>query len=484
VNDPGTPDPILLTRGARWRILAAMSFTTFISTINSSALNVALPSIMRDLGADFAQVQWVIVIYLLFVTASLLVFGRLADALGKGRVNLAGVGLFSVGSLACGLAPGIAGLIATRAAQALGAAMMMATGPAIIADVFPAAERGSALGLQSTAVALGLTLGPPVGGFLLHAFSWRAIFHFNVPLGVCALVLLWFILPADRRPEKRPPFDAAGALLWTAGLSVFMVFLLHGQRWSWLSVESAVLGTAAAVLLFGFGLRQARAESPLLRLSLMRVWAFFAGMVSAFLGYVVAFMATFIIPFYLDHVRNVGPSEMGMVMSSLPIALLLVSGASGWASDRVGPRPPTVIGLAVVAVALFVCGRITEESGMAVVMTGLFLLGAGMGIFQSPNTSALLGIGGQPNHGAVASLLATVRNLGMAMGIALGGALFSWRFSAASNGGTLETYSPALAPAFISAMRTTFLAAAALAVAAMVLSSFRGAVPEGGRTFR
>ncbi|MBI5527705.1 MAG: MFS transporter [Deltaproteobacteria bacterium] len=484
MNGPETPDPLSLTPGARWRILAATSFTTFISTSNSSALNVALPSIMRDLGADFAQVQWVIVIYLLFVTASLLVFGRLADALGKGRVNLIGVGLFSAGSLACGLAPGIGGLIAARAAQALGAAMMMATGPAIIADVFPAAERGSALGLQSTAIALGLTLGPPAGGFLLHAFSWRTIFHLNVPLGICALVLLWFILPADRQSGKRPPFDAAGAVLWITGLTAFMVFLLHGQRWSWLSRESALTGAAAAVLLLAFGFRQARAESPLLKLSLLRIWAFFTGTVSAFLSYVVAFMATFIMPFYLDHVRNLSPNVMGLVMSSLPMALLLVSGASGWASDRVGPRPPTVIGLAVVAVALFVCGRIGEESGMAVVAAGLFLLGAGMGIFQSPNTSALLGIGGQPNHGAVASLLATVRNLGMAMGIALGGALFSWRFGVASHGATLETYSPAHAPAFVSAMQTTFLAAAALAVLAMVLSSFRGAMTNQGHTAR
>ena len=477
-DDPGAGPG----RAARWRVLAATSFTIFVSTINSSALNVALPSIMRDLRAGFAEVQWVIVIYLLSVTASLLVFGKIADALGKRRVNLLGVVIFAAGSLGCGLAPGVWFLIGARGVQALGAAMMMATGPAILADVFPPEERGSALGLQSTAVALGLTIGPAVGGLLLHAMSYRAIFLLNVPLAAAALIFLWLVLPPDRVRAARGPFDWQGGALWVAGLTAFMVLVLHGRSWGLADQRTLGALAAAAVCLPAFVVRETRAAAPLLALRLLGRWELSVGLAAAFMSYVVSFMATFIMPFYLDHVRHAGPDVMGVVMSSLPLALLVVSGPSGWASDRWGTRAPTVLGLLVAAAGLFLCARIDEGSGLAAAFAGMFVLGAGMGTFQSPNTSALLGAGGQAAHGVVSSLLATVRNMGMAMGIALGGALFAWRFAAATDGGTLDRYTPGQAAAFTDAMRLTFFVAAALAIVATALSSLRGIPPKEGRS--
>lgn len=474
---PGA-DTAVPARAVRWRVLAATSFTTFISTINSSALNVALPSIMRDLRTGFAEVQWVIVIYLLSVTASLLVFGKIADALGRGRVNLIGVAIFAAGSLGCGLSTGIWLLIAARGVQALGAAMMMATGPAILADVFPPQDRGSALGLQGTAVALGLTLGPPVGGLLMDALTYRAIFLLNVPLAIAAFAFLWHALPPDRPSAAQGPFDRAGGVLWIAGLSALLMLVLHGREWGLSDPKSLFAIAVMAICLPAFVVHEMRAAAPLLSLALLGRGGFSAGLAAAFLSYVVSFMATFIMPFYLDHVRGAGPPVMGIVMSALPLALLLVSGPAGWASDRWGTRAPTVLGLLLVAAGLLVCARIDDASEIAAVFAGLFVLGAGMGIFQSPNTSALLGVGGHAAHGEVSSLLATVRNMGMAIGIALGGALFAWRFAAATGGGTLDTFTPAQSAGFTDAMRLTFFVAAALALLATAPSSLRGAPPK------
>src|SRR5574342_253844 len=388
-----------------WVGFSAVAVGMFMSTIDGSIVNVALPSIREGLGATIGGVELVITVYLLVISAALLGAGRLGDLLGHRRVYVAGLLLFTLGSGLCGVSGSLPALVASRAAQALGASATMAMAPAAVTALFPREQRGRALGGISGVVAAGLTAGPPLGGFLLQTFSWPAIFLVNLPVGVAGATWASRTLPGGAL--------ASGARFDRAGAGLF------GPAAAALALVAATL--AAALLSWA----ERRAPSPVLDAALLgdRVFAF--GLAAGLLSYAAMFSQTFLTPFWLTRVKGLDARDLGLMLTAVPLALSVVSWVAGWLSDRVGPRLPCLAGAGVLAAGLWSLAGAGPEDSLASVAARLAALGAGMGLFQPPNNSAVMGSLARERLGTGGGMLATARNLGMVTGVSLAGALLA-----------------------------------------------------------
>ncbi|XXT25198.1 MFS transporter [Sorangium sp. So ce429] len=477
-----------------YAVLGVVAVGTLMSALGGSLINVAVPLVRRDLGADMGAASWVLAAYSLSVSALLLPFGRLGDRHGKGRVYTAGFGVFGVGSALSALAPTLASLIAARALQGVGAAMLMANGPALTSAAFPPTQRGRALGLQATATYLGLSLGPSIGGWLAQRAGWHAAFWVNVPISLAgALLARWIVWrgaagapldagggaePRAPAPAAARPFPWASALLFGAAMSALLVALTRGQRWGYLSPRGAGLLALGAVLAAAFVRVERRSLAPLLSGALLAQPALVAGLAAAFLQYAAVYMMLFLLPFYLQGPLAMSAADAGLVMTVQPGVMAVVTAASGWLSDRVGPRAPALAGMTALAVGLARVATLGAEPDRASLLAALGLVGLGSGLFTSPNNSRILGAAPREQLGTAAGLLAEARNVGMLCGVAASGALF-----AALGGGRPGEL--AGSGVFGAAFRGTMLAASALAalgagVAAARPSSRAGAAAPAG----
>ncbi len=409
----------------RWWIFATVGVGTFMSALDGSAVNTALPVIRSGFGADVAGIEWVITIYLLVVSALLLTSGRLGDLHGQRPVYLAGFAIFVGCSALCGLSTSTALLVVGRALQGLGAAMIFSSGPAVLTGAFPAEERGRALGLLSTMTYLGLTAGPSIGGWLTQSLSWRAVFFLNVPFGLTALVLAFRFVHPERSAERNVRFDLPGAALFACGLTLLLLALNLAHDWGWGSARTIGLLCASAALLAGFLARERRAPAPMLDLDLFRNRVFSAATVSAGLNYIALFTATFIMPFYLIQGRGLPPGRAGTILTVQPLVMALTAPLSGILSDRIGSRFPATAGMGILAAGMFLLSRMGPDAPLLQVMLGLAVVGLGTGIFISPNSSALLGSAPRHRQGIASGVMATARNVGMVLGVGLSGAILA-----------------------------------------------------------
>lgn len=264
---------------SKWYVLLAVGIGTFMSALDGSVVNTILPVIRTSFQSQVATIEWVVVIYLLVVSGLLLTFGRLGDLRGHRSVYLLGYVIFTIGSALCGLAPTAGALVGFRGAQALGAAMLFSNSPAILTKSFPAEQRGQALGLQATMTYLGLTVGPSLGGWLAQAFSWRAVFYINVPVGILGLLLSWRFVPQDTHEVREERFDALGAFLFMAGLVALLLGLDQGQEWGWTSPRILGLMAGSIVLLALFVRQELHSPWPMLDLTLFRQPVFTASVI-------------------------------------------------------------------------------------------------------------------------------------------------------------------------------------------------------------
>jgi EmrB/QacA subfamily drug resistance transporter len=468
MDAPDRPPPSTAARSP-WLGFSAVAVGTVMATLDGSIVNVALPTLARDLRASFEGVEWIVAGYLLVISAVLLTAGRLGDLLGHRRVYSGGLLLFTIGSGLCGMADTLGALVAARALQALGAAAMMAMGPAIVTALFAPERRGRALGAISSVVALGLTLGPPLGGFIVQQLSWRWIFLPNLPIGLAGALWAMRVLPASR-PSHPPGLDWRGALLLAGALGSGVGAI---QESSEAGPRAAALGAAA--LLFGALLLRhvRRAPAPVIDPALFRSRAFTAGLVAGLFSYAALFASTVLTPFFLANVKGLSAAGLGAMLTAIPLALSVTSPVAGWLSDRFGPRALCPAGAAVLAAGLAGLALAGPGDGLASIAARLALCGAGMGLFQPPNNSAVMGALPRELLGSGGGLLATSRNVGMVAGIALSSALFRAR------GGASFT-----AEGFLVGYRTALLAGAGLALAAGVVSLAadprRHAAPRGG----
>jgi EmrB/QacA subfamily drug resistance transporter len=426
---------------------------TLLAAMGTSTTSLALPVLARDFGVAVGAAGWVMLAYLVTVTALLLPAGRAGDLRGHRPIYLIGAAGFGAASLAAGLVPNFPLLVAARVLQGVGAAMTFATGPALLTTTFPGAQRGRALGMLATATYVGLSLGPPLGGVLIAAFGWRSVFLLNVPIAAVIVALGARYLPPGGR--RAVPFDRPGAALLVTGLPPALLALAQGHKWGW--TDPRTLGCAAIglIALAGFVRIERERPHPLLRLSLFRSPTFSGATASALSNYVALFVAIFLMPFYVLEGKRLDPSHAGLLLAAQPVLMAISASPSGWLSDRVGSRVLATSGMLVLAAGTAGLATVGPATPAWAVMAWLAVTGLGTGVFISPNSSALMGAAPRELQGTAGGVLAVARNLGMMIGVATGGTVFE---IAGGHTGV------AWGPASFAALRTALLVAAAVAL--------------------
>jgi EmrB/QacA subfamily drug resistance transporter len=418
---PDRPDRPDRPQGiVRWLVLFSITTGTFMANVDSTAVTVALPTMAREFGVGLDALQWVLSAYLLAITAILPVFGRLADMVGRKRILNTGLALFVSASLVVALAPTFPVLIASRAFQGIGASMFMATIMAVAVTTFPAHQRGRVLGLLGSIVAAGTLLGPALGGFLTDAFGWRSIFFINLPVGLLGAVGTFVFLPSERGTGgSLRQLDLMGAVLFAGFAASLLLGLGTGPGAGWASAGVVALLLAASTLLVLFVLWELRVARPLIDLRLFGHRVFGLGNLAGFLYYVLTVFPPFLFPLYLYEVLGLSTGRTGLLMMLPAVTMLLVSPCSGWWSDRVGSMWPALVALVLIMLAMSGAAWLGPASPPWLVGALLALLGAALGLFNSPNNSAIMGALGRDQVGMANGIVSTLRNLGRAVGVAV-----------------------------------------------------------------
>jgi EmrB/QacA subfamily drug resistance transporter len=410
----------------KWWVLGSVAMGVFLATIDGSIVNIALPTLEEALRTDFATVQWVVLAYLLTITTLLLSIGRLADMFGKKKLYLTGMVIFTVGSLLCSLSTQVGWLIAFRVLQAVGGAMMMALGTAITTEAFPDQERGKALGIQGLVVSVGIIAGPAIGGILLGSLTWHWIFYVNLPIGLLGLFLVMKNVP-HIKPVGKQTFDFSGAVTLLISLTSFLMALTIGQQAGFLTPIPIVLFLMWAGFLAAFIWIQRRKDQPMMDLSLFSNRLFSVNLMTGFLTYLASSGTILLMPFYLENILKHDPQAAGLMLAVLPISMGLAAPLAGSLSDRVGTRALTVVGLILAAAGYAWVSTLNQATTTLGYVVRYIPLGIGMGIFQSPNNSAIMGSAPKHRLGVASGLLAITRTLGQTSGISIFGALWAAR---------------------------------------------------------
>ncbi len=452
----------------KWWVMVAIGLGVFLSTIDSSIVNISLPTLTEALHTNFATIQWVVLSYVLTITCLILGVGRWADMIGRKALYLSGVVIFTIGSGLSGASPNVGWLIAFRAMQGVGAATMTALGAAIITAAFPARERGQALGMIGSVVSVGIALGPTIGGVLIGTVGWRSIFLVNLPVGVITAFMVIREVPRDR-PSGNQHFDYAGAATLLISLFSFSLATTFGRPWGWTSPLTLGLLATSAIFAGAFAIIEWRAKQPMVDLSLFRSVLLSINLITGFLMFVLL-AGLFIMPFYLQLVKGYSTPQIGLMMAAVPVAMGIISPLSGSLSDRFGTRPMTVLGLAFVAGAALLISTLNEETTVMGYVLRLLPLGLGVGFFQSPNNSAIMGSAPKEQLGVVSGMLALSRTLGGTTGLPIMGAIFATRVAYLAGGKLAGGVTTAPGAALVGGIQTTFHIGTGLIGVALLLS--------------
>jgi EmrB/QacA subfamily drug resistance transporter len=432
-------------------------------SLDTSIANVALPTLAHAFTASFQDVQWIVPAYLLAVTTLIVTVGRLGDIIGRRRLLLAGICLFTTASLLCGVAPTLWLLITARAAQGLGAAVMMALTVALVSETVPKENTGSAMGLLGTMSAVGTTLGPSLGGLLIAGLGWRVIFLVNLPLGFLTVLLAHRYLPVDRRGPKtdRSGFDALGTLLIALTLGAYALAMTMGRgRFGPLNIVLLLVTVSGAGL---FVLAETRATSPLMRLTMFRDPVLSASLAMSTLVSTVV-MATLVVgPFYLSRALGLDAAVVGIVMSAGPLVAALAGVPGGRIVDRFGAPAMTMVGLIVMSAGCITLSMIRSTLGISGYVAPIVVVTAGYALFQAANNTTVMTDIRPDQRGVIAGMLNLSRNLGLITGASVMGAVFAL----ASASIDITTARP---EAVATGMRITFAVGAILIVVALTIA--------------
>jgi EmrB/QacA subfamily drug resistance transporter len=441
----------------------------FLATIDGSIVNISLPTLVSSFQTDFALVQWVVLSYLLTVTTLMLGIGRLADIYGKKPIYTAGFIVFTVGSVLCGLSPTIYTLIGFRVVQAIGAAMIMALGMGIVTEAFPRSERGRALGITGTIVSVGIATGPTLGGLIVKNLSWNWIFFVNLPVGIVGTWMVTRYVPAFRPPGGQR-FDYWGALTLCISLLSLLIALTLGQRVGFGDPTVLLLIGSFVVFLAVFISLELRIEQPMIDLRLFRNSLFSVSLATGFIIFICLSGSLILMPFYIQNVLGYDPQQTGLLMATVPIALGIIAPISGTLSDRFGSRPITVAGLTVMTIGFLAVSSLDAETTTLGYIIRFLPVGLGVGIFQSPNNSAIMGAAPRDRLGIASGMLAVTRTLGQTTGIATLGAL--WAGQVFKYVGDVLPGGATSAPidAQVAGLRVTFVIVSVLIFLALLLS--------------
>ena len=464
----------------RWQLLALTSVGAFMWPLDGSIVSVAMPVIGKDLGLSFTAAVWVSAAFLLTTAVLLIPAGRLADQHGRVRYYLLGIAVFTVASLLCAVSMDGAWLIASRIVQGAGAALVGATSAAIVTAVFPPSERGRALGINVMAVYIGLTVGPPLGGFLADTVGWRWIFLINLPIGVFVLLWGWFLLPRSERVPG-PRLDVPGSVLLGGFLITLLVPLTFSVGWGWASPLTLGLLAVSAMCLLAFVWLERRVESPILDLDLvLKNRLFAAANTAALLNYMALYGISLLTAIFLELVQERSASVTGFLLLSMPLLMAVLSPVSGRLSDRIGSRAPATAGMVAIAAGMVLLAFLSRATPVWYVALSFAVVGAGMAAFSAPNTSAVMGSVRRDQLSQAGAFLGTMRTAGQALSVALLGGIAASQLGAAggrlllSHGHGGGAVAARAVDAYAQGYAYAMLAGAVLAAAAAAVSLTRG----------
>ncbi|OMD34233.1 MFS transporter [Paenibacillus odorifer] len=455
----------------RWMILIVLNIFTFMSTLDGSIVNIALPELSKQLKLPMAQIEWVTTGYLMAICAAILFFGKLGDIVGKIRIFKIGTVVFVIGSMLCGFSLSLPALLASRVIQAIGASMTMANSQGIVTDIFPANERGKALGFIGTFVSLGSIAGPSLGGIMVSTLGWEYIFWVNIPIGVIAILLGWKVLPKDLTRTKST-IDVPGSLLFAIFIISLFAGLLLGQQLGYgdsLIVTSLIV---AVISFIAFLWTELRRKEPLLQLSLFKNPLFSLSILCGFLVFTANFCFNIIAPFYAQNMLNLSPFEAGFLLMLLPICMVVVAPISGALSDKIGSEFLTFAGLVVMVIAQFGLAELHEGSSVVLVGVWIAMLGIGSGLFQSPNNSLVMSKVPRTQLGSAGSVNSLVRNVGMVVGITIATTIL-FHVMSSEAGYRVTGLVPGRPELFISGMHVVFMTSASICFVAALLTGWR-----------
>ena len=409
----------------KWTVAAIVATGVFMATLDSSIVNISLPAIAHYFGIGLSgAIEWVVIAYLVVTAATLLTIGRLADMIGRKSIWSAGLVIFTIGSALCGVSPSLGWLIAARGFQGLGGALLMAISPAMLTSAFPPQERGRALGFNAVVVALGVSAGPTLGGIITESLSWRWIFFVNIPIGIIAFIATQRWL-TEKRSYSHSRFDPIGAVLLGVGLAALTLGLSFGQEWGWGSPGLIATLLIAVVAIGSLLAIEPHITQPLIDFSLFRNRLFASANVTLVLSFLALFAVSFMLPFYLEELRGFSTLKAGLFLTPLPLTIAVVAPISGSLADKIGTRWLATTGLTLACFGLFFISQLDAQSSAFDIIWRLMLTGAGQGLFQSPNNSALMGSAPRERQGVASGFLATGRVVGQGISVALAGAIFA-----------------------------------------------------------
>lgn len=450
----------------------------FMTTLDASIVNIGLPAIARAFRTPLSgRIEWVIIGYLVVIAALLLTFGRLSDMIGRTRIWISGLAVFTLGSATCGAAPSLGWLLAARALQGVGAALILSTSTALLTDAVPPSERGRALGWSAVAVAFGVSTGPTLGGLLTQYLSWRWIFYVNLPIGVAAIVAAHRVLPS---PAVRGPvrFDITGTLLLAVGVASLNLGVSFGQSWGWTSARllgTLVLGLAALAIAVAV---ERRSPDPAIDVRLLRDRVFASALVSMIFSMMSLFAVGFLLPFYFEELRGFSTARSGLLLTPLALAVGLVAPVAGTMADRHRATWFPPIGLTIATVGLILLGRIDATTSVGNIVWRLAIVGIGQALFQSPNTRALMSAAPASEQGEASGLLAMARVTGQALSVGVAGSVFTSLGGASASNLLLShrVNATRLTPAETTSLEATFIHGFRVALAVCAGFAAAGAI--------
>jgi EmrB/QacA subfamily drug resistance transporter len=443
----------------KWWTLAAVSFGLFMIMLDNTVVNVALPSIQRELGVGLSELQWIVAGYALSFAALMLVGGKLADAYGRRRLFVIGIVVFTIASLACGLADTGGQLIAARVVQGAGGALMNPATLSIIAATFPARQRGTAIGIWAGVSALALAIGPLVGGLLTEHLSWNWIFFVNIPVGVVGIAASYLMID-ESRDETHERLDIPGLVTSAVGLFALTYGLIEANGYGWGSARILGSFAVAVVALLGFVALERRQRAPMLDLTLFRNRTYVGANVVVLLVALAMFGVFFFVSLYMQNILGYSPVQAGAAFLPMTILIILVAPFAGRLSDRVGSRWLMTAGMGLVAGQLVLFSRLGTDATFWTLLPGLLLGGAGMALTMTPSAAAATRAVPVDKAGVGAAVLNAFRQVGGSLGIAVMGAIV-----AASAGGQRSV------DAFMRGFEHALLVAAGIAVVGAIVSA-------------
>lgn len=402
----------------RWFSLIAVGLFTFMSTLDGSIVNIALPVISEDLGVAMNLSEWIVSIYLMAICVFLLFFGKVGDSFGKIKVFKIGTIVFIIGSFLCGVPGSLPLLLVSRVIQAIGASMTMATGNGIITEIFPIAERGRALGLIGSFVSLGAIAGPGIGGVILSHFGWSYIFWINVPVGMITLLFGWYFLP-KQEIKSGERIDFIGFILFAIFILLFFGSVFVGQEIGFGKPIIWIMMIVSLVSLSIFYRYETTHEKPLVHFSLFSNKTFTVSLLTATMIFVINFFANVVNPFYLQNVLGLEANIAGLLMMVFPLVMVVGAPLSGYLTDKKGPYLITLIGLILLTIGQIGYLILGENSPIILFLLIMSLVGAGNAMFQAPNNTIIMSSVPKTEYGVAGSMNALARNFGMVVGISI-----------------------------------------------------------------